>query len=54
MKTLDNRHPAIGEPPALDTETLDDLDPQHYSASIRGGHNDTCETCTRTCASKSG
>jgi len=53
MKTLDNRRPTTDMPPALDTETLDDLDPQHYSAGIKGGRND-CETCTRTCASKSG
>jgi hypothetical protein len=54
VKTLGNRHPATDAPLSLDTETLDDLDPQHDTAGVRGGRNDTCETCTRTCASKSG
>jgi hypothetical protein len=52
MKTPDNRRLTTDDPPALNTETLDDLDPQQDTDDINGGMR-TCEGCTRTCATYS-
>lgn len=45
----DDQQPVTDEPPTLDIETLDDLDPRHDPADIKGGAGNKCDTCTRTC-----